>query len=50
MTSLSHQQLVPHVPCRRKRPKMIIVDKSQRRPPSRLVNNEYAHNRDHELI
>ncbi len=29
---------------------MIIVDKSQRRPPSRLVNNEYAHNRDHELI
>ena len=48
--SLSHQQLVPHVPRRRKRPKMIIVDKSQRRPPSRLVNNEYAHNRDHELI
>jgi len=44
------QQLTPHASRRRKRPKMIIVDKSQRRPPSRLVNNEYAHNRDHELI
>ena len=35
---------------RRKRPKMIIVDKSQRRPPSRLVNDEYDRNRDNELI
>ncbi len=52
--SLSHQQpaqqLVSHVPRRRKRPKMIIVDKSQRRPPSRLVNNEYIHNRDHDYL
>ena len=29
---------------------MIIVDKFQRRPPSRLVNDEYDRNRDNELI
>jgi len=44
------QQLAPGTRRRRKRPKMIIVDKSQRRPPSRLVNDEYVRNRDHELI
>jgi len=35
---------------RKKRPKMIIVDKSHRRPPSRLVGQEYNTNRDSELI
>ena len=39
------QQLAPRTCRRRKRPKMIIVDKSQRRPPSRLVNDEYKRNR-----
>ena len=35
---------------KKKRPKMIIVDKTQRRPPSRLIGEEYNRNRDHELI
>jgi len=37
-------------PRRKKRPKMIIVDKTHRRPPSRLVGQEYSANRDCELI
>ena len=35
---------------KKKRPKMIIVDKTQRRPPSRLIGEEHSRNRDHELI
>ena len=42
--------LAPRTCRRKKRPKMIIVDKFQRRPPSRLVNDEYKCNRDNELI
>ena len=51
--STSHMYLQPQVfpsSRRRKRPKMIIVDKTQRRPPSRLVHDEYAQNREHELV
>jgi hypothetical protein len=44
------QPQVLHNGRRRKRPKMIIVDKTQRRPPSRLVNEEHARNREHELV
>ena len=53
-----HHENVKYIPpqqstnsnCRRKkRPTIIIVDKSQRRPLSRLVNDEYARNRDNEL-
>ena len=51
--STSHMYLQPQVfraSRRRKRPKMIIVDKTQRRPPSRLVHDEHAQNREHELV
>jgi len=34
----------------RKRPKMIIVDKAERRPPSRLVGQEFVINRSNELV
>jgi hypothetical protein len=44
------QPQVLHNGRRQKRPKMIIVDKTQRRPPSRLVNEEHARNREHELV
>jgi len=33
-----------------KKPKMIIIDKNQRRPPSRLVGKEFNQNRENELI
>ena len=35
---------------RRRRPKMIIVDKTERRPPSRLVGEEFKRNRFDELV
>ena len=47
------QQQLPlnnHRRKKKKRPKMIIVDKTQRRPPSRLIGEEYARNREEELV